>query len=309
MTGKLTAILAALVFVSCAGVIRKPMVEITFTVHTTVPLDETETVFITGNSRHLGSWQPNGAALRRLDSLTWTGSFSFPKGTHLEYKFTRGSWQNEAMINGCITPPNSLLTILSPQSLSFNVDRWKDDCAALPPEITGTAILHRDFSSQFLENDRNIIVWLPPSYNVSAESYPVLYMHDGQNIFDPNTSTLGFDWQMDEIATRLIGAGQMKAIIIVGIYSTDARTAEYSPQHLGTAYTRFLIEELKPFIDSQYRTLTGPENTAVMGSSMGGLISFDLAWEHPEVFGMAGCLSSAFLVDHNEILKRVARTS
>lgn len=309
MFEKFSGILITLVFTACALVIHRPEQEITFIVRTSQPVDENDTVFIAGNSPRLGNWKPDGSALQRLDSLTWTASFSFPKGERLEYKFTRGSWQNEAVVKGCATPSNSLLTVLSSQTVYHSVTGWKDDCAALPPEITGTAVFHREIKSQFLENPRDVVVWLPPSYEAGKDRYPVLYMHDGQNIFDPHTSTLGFDWRLDEVATALIAEGKIREIIIVGIYNTDERTAEYSPAHLGPDYTRFLMEELKPFIDSHYRTLTDPANTAVMGSSMGGLISFDLAWEHPDVFGMAGCLSSAFLVDNNEILKRVAKTA
>lgn len=127
-------------------------------------------------------------------------------------------------------------------------------------------------------------------------------------MFDPSTSFAGDDWQLDETVTQLIEEGKLKEIIMIGIYNTDDRTAEYSPKQKGKEYSKFLIETLKPFIDSNYNTLTDPKNTAVMGSSSGGLISYHLAWEYPEVFSMAGCLSPAFLVDKSEIVKRVKST-
>ena len=95
---------------------------------------------------------------------------------------------------------------------------------------------------------------------------------------------------------------------MVGINNTYGRTAEYSPMLKGVNYSQFLKKSVKPFIDSTYRTLNNAKNTAVMGSSMGGLISFHLAWEYPEIFSMAGCLSPAFLVDNSEIVKRVKKT-
>ncbi len=307
MLKRISAVMAVSFLASCTLIPHRLPVKITVLVTTVEPIRESESVYIVGNQPEFGNWQPDRVPLQRLDALNWTGSFLFEPGTHLEYKITKGNWQKEAVIDGCATPTNSELEVRSSKNINITVRQWKDDCADRPPEITGTAIFHGGMTSQFLENPRDVVVWLPPSYGTGNERYPVLYMHDGQNLFDPNTSTLGFDWRVDEIATDLITTGKMKEIIIVGVYNTDQRTAEYSPMHLGPMYARFLIEELKPFIDAQYRTLTGPDNTAVMGSSMGGIISFDLTWEHPEVFGMAGCMSSAFLVDGNEILKRVAK--
>ncbi|MBC8401410.1 MAG: alpha/beta hydrolase [Candidatus Marinimicrobia bacterium] len=134
-------------------------------------------------------------------------------------------------------------------------------------------------------------------------------MHDGQNIIDPFTSFAGQDWRMDEVVTELIELGKIDEIIIVGINNTDNRTAEYSPLHLGEQYSAFMINTLKPFIDSTYRTIQKPEHTAVMGSSMGGIISFHLVWEYPQTFSMAGCLSPAFLIDDNEIINRIRNYS
>ena len=124
----------------------------------------------------------------------------------------------------------------------------------------------------------------------------------------PATSFLGVDWQLDETVTNLIADGKMREIIMVGIYNTADRKPEYGPIHSGEKYSHFLIETIKPFIDSTYRTLSDASNTATMGSSMGGIISFHLAWEYPEVFSMAGCFSPAFLVDDKEIVKRVQST-
>jgi predicted alpha/beta superfamily hydrolase len=121
-------------------------------------------------------------------------------------------------------------------------------------------------------------------------------MHDGQNIIDPATSSFGVDWGADETADSLISSGKMQSLIIVGIYNTKDRTAEYSYSDMGHAYMNFITNRLKPFIDSTYRTLPDRENTATMGSSMGGLISLMLVWEHPEVFSKAGCLSPAFKI-------------
>jgi predicted alpha/beta superfamily hydrolase len=121
-------------------------------------------------------------------------------------------------------------------------------------------------------------------------------MNDGQNIFDPATSSLGTDWQIDEVADSLIKAKSIQDIIIVGIYNTPLRGTEYNHTKAGTAYLNFIIEGLKPFIDRTYRTLPDYQNTAIGGSSSGGLISFIMAWEHPDVFSKAACISPAFKI-------------
>ncbi len=163
------------------------------------------------------------------------------------------------------------------------------------PGNTGEIRTHAAFPSRFLEPARDILVWLPPSYRATrARRYPVLYMHDGQQLFDPRTSTHGQAWEMDKTCARLISAGQMRDIMVVGVNNTPDRRAEYDPSAKGLDYARFLIEELKPFVDREYRTHPGRAHTAVAGSSMGGKISFHLAWNHPDVYFGAACLSPAF---------------
>ena len=180
---------------------------------------------------------------------------------------------------------------------------WRDFGFRFEGGITGTVKYYRGLKSPALTNARDVIVWLPPSYEKeTSKRYPVLYMHDGQNIVDPSTSYAGYDWRVDEVADSLIKASSIDEIIIVGIYNTQDRLPEYSDTPLGKAYADFVVHTLKPMLDSAYRTLPDRKNTAVMGSSMGGLISFLFAWWYPDVFSKAGCLSSAFLVDSNKIL-------
>lgn len=172
-----------------------------------------------------------------------------------------------------------------------------------PSKIIGHTVRHRDVASTHLQKSRDVIVWLPPSYESSADQrYPVLYMHDGQQIFDPATSTWGQDWEVDEWCDSLMRAGEMREIIVVGIYCTPERREEYSTLYVADSYTRFIIEELKPMIDHAYRTLPDREHTAVAGSSMGGGISFHMIWTRPDVFSKAACLSSAFTYEQDPIL-------
>ena len=172
--------------------------------------------------------------------------------------------------------------------------------------IIGNVEFHREIYSQIMDTKRDFFVWLPPGYgeNVSRR-YPVLYMHDGQNLIDPKTAYAGKDWQVDETLTRLIKEYKIKEIIVVGIYNNENRLDEYSDNEIGAKYRKFMIKELKPFVDSKYRTLTDNNNTAIMGSSMGGLVSFIAAWKHPEIFGMAGCMSSSFYYNDEKVFKMI----
>ena len=173
-------------------------------------------------------------------------------------------------------------------------------------KIVGEVKYHKKFKSEILQNERDIIVWLPPAYEKELQrKFPVLYMHDGQNIMDPKTSFANMDWRADETATKLIFADKMEEIIIVGIYNTPDRLEEYSDSEKGNNYLKFIIEELIPFINSNYRTKREKDNTAIMGSSMGGLISFLAAWKFPNIFSKCACMSSSFYYDDEKAIKMV----
>ncbi len=177
-------------------------------------------------------------------------------------------------------------------------------------KIIGDIRFHKKFRSDYLHSERDVFVWLPPTYlTFSRKRYPVLYMQDGQNLMDPAASFSGTDWQVDETVSRLIKTGRMQEIIIVGINNTEDRLEEYSDSEKGSNYMKFMIEELKPFIDSNYNTIPDARNTAVMGSSMGGLISLLIVWRNPAVFSMAGCMSSSFYYDNDRIFKTIGESS
>ena len=171
-----------------------------------------------------------------------------------------------------------------------------DKPAPVEGQVTGTVVYHRDLKGEGLR-DRDLIVWLPPGYDIDSEQrYPVLYMHDGQNVFDPATSYAGVDWAVDETVDSLIRAGTIEPRIVVGIYNTQDRTAEYSPGDMGNAYMTFIVDVVKPLIDTTYRTRPEREHTLTGGASSGGTISFMLGWDYPQIFGGAICMSTAFKV-------------
>ncbi len=188
-------------------------------------------------------------------------------------------------------------------------------CQATSPS---TIVRHADFPSEHVA-PRHVDVYLPAGYDPNGrERYKVLYMHDGQNLFTTETSYAGVEWRIDEVMDSL----EIPAIV-VGIWNSPKRFHEYAPQKpleshlsldgrdtvrirltedpLSDAYLRFIVSELKPFIDSNYKTKTGSENTYIMGSSMGGLISLYAVAEYPDVFGGAANLSTHWplLIDRN----------
>jgi predicted alpha/beta superfamily hydrolase len=154
--------------------------------------------------------------------------------------------------------------------------------------------------SNTLSNQRPVTVYLPAGYDADAgRRYPVLYMHDGQNLFGADAMFGG--WRVGQTADRLIAEGSVEPVIVIGIGNTSGRMQEYiPPQDGGRAqdYARFLIDELKPWVDGRYRTRSDAEHTAVAGSSLGGLVSLYLAWEHPDVFGRAASLSGSFWLEN-----------
>lgn len=207
------------------------------------------------------------------------------------------------------------------------------NAADLPEVASGRIERIEAFESKFVPA-RTVDVWLPDGYAEDSRRYAVLYMHDGQMLFDAKVTWNHQEWQVDEVASTLIADGEVRPFIVVGVHNGGAaRHAEYFPQKpfeslseaqqkqlyelsrnqapmyasrvYSDRYLRFLVDELKPYIDAHYRVDTGPEATAVMGSSMGGLISMYALLEHPDVFGAAACLSThwpgIFEVENNPI--------
>lgn len=179
------------------------------------------------------------------------------------------------------------------------IDGFCEGQPAWGQSLTGDIRYHQ-VPSQVLHNDRGVWVYLPPSYQSHPEkSYPVLYVNDGQNVFERGTAFGGREWQVDEAAQRLMKQNGMQEAIIVAVSNAGAdRMNEYTPvadpEYGGGKakdYAKFLIEELKPSIDSAYRTEKGPETTGIMGSSLGGLVSLYVAFNNPGTFGVCGALS------------------
>ena len=189
--------------------------------------------------------------------------------------------------------------------------------------LTGNIQRHPEFESRTLRNQRDVLVYLPRGYRRQTRMrFPVLYLHDGQNVFDAATSFGGVEWGVDETAQRLIRKHLIEPLIIVAVNNTgDNRIHEYAPTRgliretgprrkkrsrgLGRKYGKFLVQELKPFIDRTYRTRPEAEFTGLAGSSLGGLITLALGILFPNVFTRLGVMSPAVWWDNEAIVRMV----
>jgi predicted alpha/beta superfamily hydrolase len=177
-------------------------------------------------------------------------------------------------------------------------------------------IKHEQFPSRFLRNQRDLIIYLPPGYGDQlSRRFPVLYLHDGQNLFDGATSFIrGMDWHVGQTADECIRDGRVEPLIIVGIYNAGKqRLGEYTPTRaprLGggraNRYAKFLLEEVRPLVQGNYRVLEGPENTGIGGSSLGGLLSLYLGLRQPRIFGKIAALSPSVWWNERVILRFAA---
>lgn len=226
---------------------------------------------------------------------------NLPEGfDSFEYKICRGSWLNvEVNANGADIP-NRYFVKTENDTAFINICAWRDLVPKKQMVSTATKsvrFLPTIFEIPQLNRKRTIRLYLPPNYSTGG-LFPVIYMHDGQNLFDNATSFAG-EWKVDEILDSLYTYRGFSAIVVAIYNDEKERINEYSPWKNdslgiggdGEKYVKFIVNTLKPFIDRHYRTLSGRENTAIMGSSMGGLISLYAALEYPDVFGKAAIFS------------------
>ncbi len=293
-----------------ASVGGEPAVTVRFLV--TVPVDtpEGDGVYLCGGDARMGNWDGEGLVLERQEDGTYVGSLAFTRGGHVRFKATRGSWLTVEKSGSGGEIENRYVIADKDKEVAVVIASWANGEAGSRPEptLTGDIRRHDGFHSDILNNDRTLIVYLPAGYEADAERrYPVLYMHDGQNLFDASTSFAGYEWGVDEAAERLIEGGEIEPIIIVGIYNNGDRMTEYTPRLEGgerDAYARFVVEEVKAFIDRTYRTEAGREKTGVAGSSLGGLISLYMVEAYADTFGRCGGVSPSLGWEDRWLIKR-----
>jgi enterochelin esterase-like enzyme len=265
------------------------------------------------------NWNPGDPAsrLEPQSDMRWRILVKRPEGRkdRLEFKFTRGDWSLEEVNDDLSAPSNRSLPSVDPASIKggeqpkfeLRVAKWGDQRpefaskAGNDPyrslQVTGEVRrLQVSGGPMAGGQPRDLLVWLPPGYsapgNASAK-YPVLYLHDGQNVFEPH-SGIPAEWKADEIATSLVERHMMTPTIIVGIPNSGAgRASEYLPvaalagvEPRGDAHIAWLLSEVKPRVEAAFRVRTGPEHTGIGGSSLGAAVALRAATQHPDVFGL-----------------------
>ncbi len=270
--------------------------------------EDTE-VYIAGNFNGWNPADPNYKLLPLKSGLY--GLMVTMDTNNVEFKFTLGSWEKVEVLATHKDRKNRLEELRTNYvTETYKVQAWADKESI--SSITGNVISINNFNMPQLKRSRRLWIYLPPGYENSDEHYPVLYMHDGQNLFDESSSFSG-EWGVDETLEKMITNGKICKLIVVGIENhPEFRLNEYSPylfeyssfefKPQAREYADFIVETLKPYIDNNYRTKPSREYTATAGSSMGGLVSVYIGVKYQSVFSKVGALSSSFGVCKDELV-------
>lgn len=260
---------------------------------------QADSIFVAGN---FNQWNPSSYHVKLSRGKTGIIELTDVPSGKFQYKFTRGSWdkaEGDALHSDI---PNREFELTSDTVIEVAIAAWKDDAPKVQRRHTSSAnvkVIDTAFNIPQLNRKRRIWIYLPPGYEKATNRYPVIYMQDGQNLFDAFTASFG-EWGVDESVDSLVKL-KKPAAIIVGIDNGPDRMTEYNPYQFkdfgkgeGDEYVDFLALTLKPYIDKHYRTLPSKLNTVVAGSSMGGLISYYAMLKYPELFGNGGIFSPSF---------------
>lgn len=262
-------------------------------------------VYIAGT---MNGWNPGASnyQLTKINPSLYTITLAAGSGT-IEFKFTRGDWaKGECKADGSFLP-NRTFTYGNGDTIALTIAGWDDlinGSGSSSTALPNVSVMSASFFMPQLNRSRKIWLYLPDDYTTALNKYyPVIYMQDGQNVFDDSTSFAG-EWEVDETLHALQMDGDYGAIVIAiengGIYRLDEYSPYVNPSYgggQGDEYCDFIVNTLKPYVDANYRTLSQRDFTAIAGSSMGGLISFYAALKYPDVFSKTGVFSPSFWFD------------
>jgi len=276
--------------------------QVTFIVQS-LPLNtpQSDSLYIAGN---FNGWEPGAAAfmLHKNTDDKWSITLATQaNGTVIKFKFTRGSWATVEKGPGGEEIPDRSFTFGNTDSVGINIAKWADGGGGSNSTAAANVkIISTDFYMPQLNRTRRIWMYFPPDYETSGLNYPVLYMHDGQNLFDAGTSFAG-EWEVDETLNTLAEQGKHVPLVIGIDNGGNDRIGEYTPWTNpqygggdGDKYMQFIVETLKPYIDQHYRTLAEREYTGIMGSSIGGLVSNYGSLKYQDIFSKAGLFSPSY---------------
>jgi metallo-beta-lactamase class B len=276
-----------------------------------------EKVYMAGSLNAWKEGDPN-YAFKEVGPGRFRLELELSRGTLLEYKLNRGTWKSVEVDDNGAENENRRLAVFGSTTITIEIPHWRDQASARTAAQQSSKQNVRvlgPFPIPALGRDREVVVYLPPNYELEPERrFPVCYMWDGQNLFDPYTA-FNMPWGVDDTCDRLIAQGALQPLIVVGIYNGgEHRLSEQSPWRdmrlnatgEGHAFMRWVVTSLKDYIDTEFRTLTGPEHTGVAGSSLGGLTSLFAVYRYPLVFGRCAALSPAFWFARSQIFRYIA---
>jgi len=288
----------AFLFVISFSFCQSLLCQVTFIINS-LPVNHNckKDVFISGNFE---GWS-GGKEDYKLTKNNTQYQITIPKLREtISYKFTLGSWDFvECHLNGNPIQNREYYFKGGLDTIHVKIENWETESQKINPSTASknVQVFSENFKIPQLNRERKISVYLPPNYEASTEKYPVLYMQDGQNVFDLATSYSG-EWEVDETLNKLSKEKDLNLIVVAIDHGNAKRISEYSPwpnpkyaDAEGDAYLDFIVNTLKPEIDKTYRTKKSAKNTAIMGSSIGGLITHYAALKYPKVFGNAGVFS------------------
>ncbi len=299
-------------------------ISITFEVKVPKHTPENAQVYVCGNVTPLGQWRARGLPLKRIKDQTYRGRAVFQNGDQFSWKITRGHWSSvEKTING--TEVRNRPGIADKERIyKAQVQAWADKGKELEVKPTQeelglckNVVPLGNFGTTSTGENRTVLVHIPHDYNENeSRKYPVLYMLDGQNVFDPKTAFLGRAWFADKVYDKLYKEKKIQPFFICAISHPMDRSYEYTPVpdyffEGGGLHTLYdLIEtEIAPALHKRFRIRKNPESTGIMGSSLGGLAAFHMAWRYPNRFGLAGAISPSLWWAGRHTLKMVSRST
>ncbi len=278
----------------CTQILAK--IELTISVNVNDRFPAQDSLYVTGETKEFCEWRPNCIRMEKIADTHYQATVTLPSSMeNISIQFTRGSWETQASYTNGHPLENTTIQLrqknhygefVIPKSRKINFLKGLVHFLDLPKVVKTTNLNCSWIYSNQLQTKKEVCVKLPKNYFQSNKRYPVIYAFDGQNLFDSAKANYGVEWEVDENLEKL-----NREAIVVGFTSGKRRIAEYDYHQLGKLLAKFIIDDIMPQVNRDYRTLKSREYTYLMGSSMGAYLSFSILWNHSKYFSKAAAIS------------------